>query len=134
MAHLLPLSRGSYLPYWLLLMSFLAFFNTYLCYVTFVPADKDAHPNIAYPLTNQLTPLAARFYGTWTAVSGILRLVTAYKMNEKGLYFTTWAGFVVTCLNFGSEVLVYETTTWGSLGVGLALDIFTVVWMGWCLL
>ena len=130
MARLLPLRRGSYLPYWLFFMSLLAFFNTYLCYTTVVPANKDTHPNIAYPLTNQLTPLAARFYGTWTAVSGILRLVTAYRMNEKGLYFTTWAGFVVTCLNFGSEVLLYKTATWRSVGVGIALDIITVVWMG----
>lgn len=123
MASLLPPSRGSYLPYWLLLMSFLAFFNTYICYTTGEPAAKDAY------LTSQVTPLAARFYGTWTAVSAILRLIAAYRIQEKGLYLATLGSFVVACLNFVAEAGVFETTTWGGVGLGLCLDVFTVAWM-----
>lgn len=125
MAGILPPSRGSYLPYWLLTMSFLAFFNTYICYTTLLPAAKDG-----YPLTTELTSLATRFYGTWTAVSGVLRVIAAYRINEKGIYLATWASFVVACANFAAEVMVFETATWKSLSIGLVLDIFTVVWMG----
>jgi hypothetical protein len=104
-------------------MSFLAFVNTYICYTTGQPAAKDAY------LATQVTPLAARFYGAWTAVSAILRLIAAYRIQEKGLYLATLGGFVITCLNFVAEVTVYETTSWGSVGLGLGLDVFTVVWM-----
>jgi hypothetical protein len=111
-------------------MSLFTFYNTYACYTISVTTDKDAHPNIAYPLTNQLTPLTARFYGTWTVATGTMRFVTAYRIQEKGLYVATLISFVITCLNFPSEVVVFETATWGSLGFGLGLDIFPVAWMG----
>ncbi|CRG88719.1 tRNA (guanine-N2-)-methyltransferase [Talaromyces islandicus] len=126
MARLLPVARGSYLPYWILFMSLLAFYNTYACYTISVTTDKGAHPNIAYPLTDQLTPLTARFYGTWTAATGTMRFVTAYRVQEKGLYTATLISFVITCLNFLSEVVVFETATWGSLGQSAVQKLTTV--------
>lgn len=77
-----------------------------------------------------MTPLSSRTFGTWTALSSIVRLYAAYNIREPRVYEMALWTFVLALGHFGSEWLVFGTTKWGS---GLAGPIFvstgTLTWM-----
>ena len=73
-----------------------------------VPAP--AHVSTA---SDQMTPLAARCFGTYTAVSAMVRLYAAYNLDVAAVYDMAIWTYVVALLHFGSEMLVYKTMDFG---------------------
>jgi hypothetical protein len=59
-----------------------------------------------------ITPIAARMFGTWTAVSSVVRLYAAYNIHDKNLYELAMATYVIATWMFFSEWLVYGTARW----------------------
>ncbi|KAI5926207.1 hypothetical protein F4810DRAFT_655936 [Camillea tinctor] len=64
--------------------------------------------------TDQVTPLAARLFGTYTLVSAIVRLYASYHLHIGPLYDLALWTYVVALGHFGSEFLVYRTARLGA--------------------
>ena len=77
-----------------------------------------------------VTPLSARAFGTWTALSSIIRLYGAYHINNPAVYEITLWTFGIAFGHFALEWLVYGTA---KLGKGLAgplvVSTVTATWM-----
>lgn len=82
---------------------------------------------------SEVTDLSARFFATWTAITAAVRFMTAYNIRNKQLYFLTCFTLAAAVLNFGSEWLVYETTSWEAMRLSLILDIgsLSVLLLAW---
>jgi len=74
--------------------------------------------------------LSARTFGTWTALSSIVRLYAAYHIHEAAVYELALWTFGLAFAHFASEWLVFGTARWGK---GLAGPVFvstvTGTWM-----
>lgn len=79
---------------------------------------------------SRVTDLSARTFGTWTALSSIIRLYGAYHINNPAVYEITLWTFGVAFAHFALEWLVYGTA---KLGKGLAgpliVSTVTASWM-----
>lgn len=79
---------------------------------------------------SQVTPLSARTFGTWTAITSIIRLYGAYHIQNPAVYEMTLWTFGVAFAHFALEWLVYGTA---KLGKGLAgpliVSTVTASWM-----
>ncbi|MCJ1286448.1 ergosterol biosynthesis protein [Xylographa opegraphella] len=105
MSSYLPAHQGL-LPYWLLLVSVAAVSNSINSYRSLRwPRQTYASPFAA----SQVTPFAARVYGTWTFLSAVIRLYAAYHIDNPDFYMVTLGTFVIALLHFSSEWLVYGT-------------------------
>ncbi|KAI1638652.1 hypothetical protein F4809DRAFT_599194 [Biscogniauxia mediterranea] len=62
---------------------------------------------------DQVTPLAARLFGTYTLVSAIVRLYASYHLRLGPLYDLALWTYVVALAHFASEVAVYRTARLG---------------------
>lgn len=89
-----------------------------------VPAKAAKHD------PSPVTPLSARTFGTWTAITAIVRLYAAYHINEKAVYELSQWSFVIAWLHFISEWAIFRTTR---LGAGLAgpliVSTSSIIWM-----
>jgi hypothetical protein len=78
----------------------------------------------------QVTPLAARTFGTWTLLSSVVRAYAAYHIADARLYELALATYAVACAHFVAEWRVFGTAAWGA---GLAAPVFvatgTLAWM-----
>ncbi|XP_025103719.1 probable ergosterol biosynthetic protein 28 isoform X2 [Pomacea canaliculata] len=63
-----------------------------------------------------VTSLAARLFGIWTLLSGILRFACAINIHNKILYHLTFFSFFLAFGHFVTELYPYETAEL-SLGV-----------------
>lgn len=142
------------LPKWLLFISIVSVGNSIQSYVSLAgtrqvyagsspnstPADnttssknKSSPQNIHASTvrnTSPVTELSARTFGTWTAITSIVRLYAAYHITESAIYELALWTFFIAFVHFTSEWLVFGTARWGK---GLAGPIFvstvTGVWM-----
>lgn len=77
-----------------------------------------------------VTPLSARTFGTWTAITAIVRLYAAYHLAVAPVYDLALWTFGVAFAHFATEWLGYGTA---KLGRGLAgpliVSTTTGVWM-----
>ncbi|MCJ1402459.1 ergosterol biosynthesis protein [Xylographa trunciseda] len=105
MSSYLPTHEGL-LPYWLLLVSFFAISNSINSYRSLRWPRQTYASALA---ASQVTPFAARVYGTWTFLSAVVRLYAAYRIDNPDFYHLTLATFVIALLHFASEWLVYGT-------------------------
>lgn len=80
--------------------------------------------------SSPVTPLSARTFGTWTAISSIVRLYAAYHINDPTIYEICMWTFGIAFAHFMSEWLVFGTARWSR---GLAGPVFvatgTLTWM-----
>lgn len=80
--------------------------------------------------SSPVTPLSARTFGTWTAISSIVRLYAAYHINDPTIYEICMWTFGIAFVHFMSEWLVFGTARWSR---GLAGPVFvatgTLTWM-----
>ena len=99
------------------------------------PADIPSRTLNTSPTTSPsqpspVTPLSARTFGTWTALSSIIRLYAAYHISNAPIYELALWSFTIAFGHFAMEWLVYDTARWGK---GLASPVFvstgTMVWM-----
>ena len=80
--------------------------------------------------TSPVTPLSARTFGTWTAISSIVRLYAAYNIQAPVVYQLCFWTFVVAGFHFYSEWLVFGTARFGrGLAGPLAVATGSGVWM-----
>ncbi|KAL8923569.1 MAG: hypothetical protein Q9208_004516 [Pyrenodesmia sp. 3 TL-2023] len=123
---LLPESSGL-LPYWLLVVVAFSLLNTVQCFnsVHFARRTFNGPRSEA-----EVTPFAGRLFGSWSFLSGLVRLYAAYHINDKHLYFLALSTYLIVLATFAGELLVYGTLKFGK---GLAPPLFvattSVVWM-----
>lgn len=79
---------------------------------------------------DQVTPLAARLFGTYTFISAIVRIYASYHLHLAPVYQMALWTYVVALFHFVSEFTVYKTTKFGT---PLAMPFFFasvgVTWM-----
>lgn len=77
-----------------------------------------------------MTPLSARTFGTWTAITAVVRLYAAYHIQIPVMYELALWTFGVAWAHFMSEWLVFKTTKMGSGLLGpFAVSTGTLIWM-----
>ncbi|KAL9024564.1 MAG: hypothetical protein Q9196_006430, partial [Gyalolechia fulgens] len=140
---LLPEAPGL-LPYWLLVVCCtnlgstdqaediiqvvaLSVWNTVQCYQS---------PNFARRTFNgptsgsEVTPFAGRVFGSWSFLSGLVRLFAAYNISDKNLYLLALCTYLIVLANYAGELLAFGTMKFGK---GSAPSIFvattSIVWM-----
>jgi hypothetical protein len=91
-----------------------------------IPAQNQADPKAA----DQLTPLAARLFGTWTLITSIVRCYAAYHLHIGPVYDIAICTYVVALGHFASELFVFKSM---SLGVPqlfpFAFATCALIWM-----
>ena len=58
---------------------------------------------------DQVTPLAARLFGTWTLITGIVRIYAAYDVHSRALYQLGILTHALAAAHFTSELLAFRT-------------------------
>jgi hypothetical protein len=58
---------------------------------------------------DQVTPLAARLFGVYTFMAGLIRFYASYELENKLLYQLAIWTHVVAAIHFTSETLAYKT-------------------------
>ncbi|CAK9783131.1 unnamed protein product [Cutaneotrichosporon oleaginosum] len=108
-----PPPGGGILPYWLLITSAASIYNVAQNYVT-LKQSKEVYAG----KPEQMTPLAGRLFGAWTAMAAVVRLLAAYDISNQGLYDLAICAFGVATLHFTTEWLVFGTVKLnrGSIG------------------
>lgn len=80
--------------------------------------------------TTMITPLSARTFGTWTALSSVVRLYAAFNIHNRAVYELAMWTFAIAILHFGSEYVYFRTAR---LSRGLASPMVvassSLVWM-----
>ena len=78
----------------------------------------------------QVTDFGSRTFGTWTALSGVVRLYPAYKVEDEIVYVLAFSTYVIAMAYFTTEWLALGTM---ELGVGLVrvtiVPIISIPWM-----
>ncbi|CAK1363711.1 Ergosterol biosynthetic protein 28 [Cercospora beticola] len=127
----LPQHDG-YLPKWLLFIAVVSIGNTIQCYRS-LAGSKEVYAGKPYKTDKNASPvneLSARTFGTWTALSSIVRLYAAYHIDNPQVYQLALCTYGIAFAHFFSEWLVFGSAKWGR---GLASPVFvstiTTVWM-----
>jgi len=77
-----------------------------------------------------VTALSARTFGTWTAITSVIRLYAAYHIHDQAVYELAFWSFGVAWAHFMSEWLIFKTTSWGSgLAGPVIVSTSSLVWM-----
>lgn len=107
-------------------MSAFSLLNTVQCYRTRKHALRTyAGPNAAGEVTN----FGSRMFGTWTALSCLVRVCAAYRIEDDALYWLAFCTYAIALVHFGIEWLRFGTM---SGGIGLwRVAIVPVVSMSW---
>ncbi|CCC07123.1 hypothetical protein SMACR_01147 [Sordaria macrospora] len=58
---------------------------------------------------DQVTPLAARVFGTYTFMAGIIRFYACYNLENESLYKLGIWTHVIAAVHFTSEMFIYKT-------------------------
>ena len=107
--------------------------NTVQCYRS-LAGSKEVYSGKPYKTDKNPSPvneLSARTFGTWTALSSIVRLYAAYNINDPKVYELCLWTYGIAFAHFFSEWLVFGTAKWGR---GLASPVFvSTITMGWML-
>lgn len=97
--------------------------------------EDDVNKFIAVPqnepnATDQMTPLAARLFGTWTFMVSIVRLYAAYNLHIGPMYDLAVWTYIVALIHFGSEVLVFKGMRFGGpQTLPLIVATTALIWM-----
>jgi hypothetical protein len=74
-------------------------------------AAKQQKPALAP--SDQVTPLAARLFGVYTILAGVIRIYGAYRLDDPALYQLCLFTHVLAAAHFTSEALVFGTLKLG---------------------
>lgn len=120
----LPTTPGL-LPKWLFFISVVSVFNSVQTYYN-LSLTKQVYAN----KPDEVTPLSARTFGTWTLISSIIRAATAYYINDVHVYNLCIASYIVALAHFGSEWLVFKTVKFDKgLAGPLIVSTMSITWM-----
>jgi hypothetical protein len=103
-------------------MAFLAYFNTVLTYTSSTLGPIKAMYARA---PAQVSTLSAHNFGTWTVISGTVRVVAAYNLSNPEVYGLAVFTFLAADVHWLAQLLFFRTVTWKSIRLSLVLDIFT---------
>lgn len=74
--------------------------------------------------------LSARTFGTWTALSSIVRLYTAYNITDPLMYQICLWTYALAFAHFFTEWLVFGSARWGKgLASPVIVSTVSTVWM-----
>ncbi|KAI1098742.1 Erg28-like protein [Jackrogersella minutella] len=93
-----------------------------------LPASAASNPKGART-QDQVTPLAARLFGTYTIISAIVRIYAAYNLHLAPVYQMTLWTYVVALVHFGSEYAVYRTAYLGPIATTFFFATVGITWM-----
>lgn len=94
--------------------------------ITQSTGSKDSKTTTDSPVNE----LSARTFGTWTALSSIIRLYTAYHINDPILYQLCLWTYGLAFAHFFSEWLVFGSAKWGKgLASPVIVSTVTGTWM-----
>lgn len=80
---------------------------------------------------DQVTPLAARLFGVYTVLAGVIRVYGAYRVNDPALYQLCLFTHLLAAAHFVSEALVFKTISLGwEHAFPFAAAFSGSVWMG----
>ncbi|KUI54514.1 Ergosterol biosynthetic protein 28 [Cytospora mali] len=154
--NLLPSAEDGVLPYYLLVVSVAAIGNavqnlltlhfTRRIYNGLFVSNLSANPDSVTKLepvvsattlkdkptaTDQVTPLAARLFGVYTILAGVIRVYGAYRVNDPALYQMCWFTHLLAAAHFMSEILVFKTVRVGwEHAFPLSAAFSGSIWMG----
>ena len=102
-------------------------FNTTQCYRSKANALLTyAGPNAAA----QVTDFGSRMFGTWTALSCIVRLYADYNIEDRAVYVLAFSTYAIAMAHFMMEWLAFGTMTFGVGLVRVAVvPIISISWM-----
>ena len=108
--------------------STLSFFNVAQTYAS--PNLTRRVYNIASQSPPGVAPLTARIFGTWTLMSGVIRMYAAHNLSDPVIYQLALWTYAIALCHFGSELLVYRTTKVADGAIPVFIvAIMTVSWM-----
>lgn len=91
---------------------------------------KGIPSNTLRPNLSPVTPLSAHLFGTWTALSAIVRLYAAYHVHDKAVYEIALWSFGVAWLHFVTEWTVFGSTSWAlPLAFPVGVSTTSLIWM-----
>lgn len=155
----LPSAEDGYLPYYLLVVSVAAVFNSVQNFMTlhftrriynglFVPRTSSSNPDSVEKLqpvadasslkdkptgVDQVTPLAARLFGVYTVLAGVIRIYGAYRVHDPVLYQLCLFTHLLAAAHFTSEAVVFKTVKLGwEHAFPFSAAISGSVWMTLC--
>lgn len=80
--------------------------------------------------SSPVTPLSARTFGTWTALSSIIRLYGAYNIHDAKIYELCLWTYGIAFGHFLSEWWIFGTARWGrGLAGPVLVSTVTSLWM-----
>lgn len=89
------------------------------------PSSKDAEK-----AKDQMTPLAARLFGIYTLMAGIVRFYASYRVEDPSLYQLAIWTHVIAVVHFTTELLVFKSMRFSGPQVFPLLAGYTgSVWM-----
>ncbi|KAH6685903.1 transmembrane domain-containing protein [Plectosphaerella plurivora] len=92
-----------------------------------VPATSAASASIA---KDQVTPLAARLFGTWTLIASLVRMYAAYNLKYGHMYDLAIWTYIIALGHFSSEMFIYKSMTFGKPQAGpFIFATVALVWM-----
>jgi hypothetical protein len=98
------------------------------CYTSGLSLTRRVYPIGASK--GAVTGLSSRTFGTWTLLTGVVRLFAAYHLEDPSWYNLAIATYFVAFWHFGSELLFYRTTRLISGATPTYLvSIGTLIWM-----
>lgn len=77
------------------------------------PAADAPPPNSPSAVVDQVTPLAARLFGVYTILAGLIRAYGAYRVNDPVLYQLCLFTHLLAAAHFTSEAFVFKTVNLG---------------------
>lgn len=117
---------SGYLPKWLLFISVVSVFNSIQTYISGLELTRKVYENSP----QEVTPLSARTFGTWTLISSFIRLYGALHLNENHVFQLTFISYTIALLHFSSELLIYRTCKIGKGTLGpLIVATTSLTWM-----
>ncbi|CAR28198.1 hypothetical protein ZYGR_0N06900 [Zygosaccharomyces rouxii] len=117
---------SGYLPKWLLFISVVSVFNSLQTYISGLELTRQVYENSP----QEVTPLSARTFGTWTLISSFIRLYGAFHLNENHIFQLTFISYSIALLHFSSELLIYRTCKIGKGILGpLVVATTSLTWM-----
>ncbi|KAK5166865.1 ergosterol biosynthesis protein [Saxophila tyrrhenica] len=143
MASFLPPAEGL-LPKWLLFISVVSIANSVQAYVSLkgtrevyagsapqsMPKDIPKRTVVAQESSSPVTPLSARTFGTWTALSSIIRLYGAYNIHDKLVYELCIWTYLIAFAHFSSELFFFKSARVGrGIAAPMAVATGTLTWM-----
>ncbi|KAI8056726.1 Erg28-like protein [Syncephalis plumigaleata] len=101
----LPSLQHGLLPAWMFLVSVTAFGNSAQCFIT----GRQVSARVYNEQPAEVSALASRFFAAWTAASAVIRLYTAYHIQNGALYDIAYWSYIIAFLHYGSEIFYYRT-------------------------